>query len=165
MELHYNRPARFSAMVGYEYISGNSRSQVQGETNRAFSPLYGTNHKFNGLMDYFYVGNHANSVGLIDLHASANIKLSDSSSFMIKGLNFSGEQELPSGETALGTEIDMVYKKKFKGYVLVAGYSFLMPSDGMYELKNVSEDIAASTQSWAWVMLVLKPKFLNTADL
>ena len=37
-------------------------------------------------MDYFYVGNHANSVGLVDLHVSANFTLNDSSSLMVKAL-------------------------------------------------------------------------------
>ncbi len=35
----------------------------------AFTPLYGTNHKFNGWMDYFYVGNHGSSIGLQDINA------------------------------------------------------------------------------------------------
>ncbi|QXP59370.1 alginate export family protein [Olleya sp. HaHaR_3_96] len=144
--------------VGLEMISGNDADV--GET-AAFFPLYGTNHKFNGFMDYFYVGNHANSVGLVDVHISANLDLNESSSLMVKALNFSGEQGLASGEKALGTEIDLVYKKKFNGYALVLGYSQLFSNDGMYELKGVTERVAASTQNWAWAMLVLKPKFLG----
>ena len=144
--------------AGIEIISGNDGGA--GETG-AFFPLYGTNHKFNGFMDYFYVGNHANSIGLVDIHVSANFKLSETSSLMVKALNFSGEQDLPSGENALGTEIDIVFKKKFKGYALVAGYSQMFSSDGMYELKGITEDAAASGQNWAWAMLVIKPKFIN----
>ncbi|WP_288954779.1 alginate export family protein [uncultured Polaribacter sp.] len=144
--------------AGLEIISGNDAGA--GETG-AFFPLYGTNHKFNGFMDYFYVGNHANSIGLVDIHASANFKLSKSSSLMAKVLNFRGEQALASGEKSLGTEIDLVYKRKFKGFALVAGYSQLFASDGMYELKGVTEAAAAGTQNWAWVMLVIKPKFLS----
>jgi len=146
--------------AGMEIISGNDGGA--GETG-AFFPLYGTNHKFNGFMDYFYVGNHANSIGLFDLHASANIKLGDTSSLLVKALNFSGEQDLPSGESSLGTELDLVLTKKYKGYALLLGYSHLFPSDGMYELKGLSESAAAGTQNWAWVMLVVKPNFLNTA--
>jgi hypothetical protein len=37
----------------------------------------------------------------------------------------------------------------------------MFASDGMYELKGVTEDLAAGSQNWAWAMLVLKPKFLN----
>ena len=37
----------------------------------------------------------------------------------------------------------------------------MFASDGMYELKGLDKDLAADTQNWAWVMLVLKPKILN----
>jgi hypothetical protein len=35
---------------------------------KSFNSLYGTNHKFNGWVDYFYVGNHAESIGLVDIN-------------------------------------------------------------------------------------------------
>ena len=158
LDFTFKASPKVSLGAGIEIISGNDGDA--GETG-AFFPLYGTNHKFNGFMDYFYVGNHANSIGLVDIHVSANFKLSEASSLMVKALNFSGEQDLPSGENALGTEIDIVFKRKFKGYALVAGYSQMFASDGMYELKGITEDAAASGQNWAWAMLVIKPKFIN----
>lgn len=158
LDLSYKAAAKVALGAGLEIISGNDADA--GETG-AFFPLYGTNHKFNGFMDYFYVGNHANSIGLFDVHVSANFTLSETSSLMIKALNFSGEQELASGEKSLGTELDLVYSKKFKGYSLVLGYSQMFASDGMYELKGVTESAAADIQNWGWAMLVIKPKFLN----
>tara|TARA_R110002050_G_scaffold261556_1_gene401746 strand:- start:289244 stop:290494 length:1251 start_codon:yes stop_codon:yes gene_type:complete len=158
LDLTYKASAKVGLGAGLEIISGNDGGA--GETG-AFFPLYGTNHKFNGFMDYFYVGNHANSVGLFDVHVSANFKLSETSSLLVKALNFSGEQELASGEKSLGTELDLVFKKQFKGYALVLGYSQMFASDGMYELKGITEDAAAGGQNWAWAMIVLKPKFLK----
>lgn len=158
LDLSYKATAKIGLGAGIEIISGNDKAA--GETS-AFFPLYGTNHKFNGFMDYFYVGNHANTVGLLDVHVSANFTFSETSSLMVKALNFSGEKELASGEKSLGTEVDLVYTKKFKGYSMVLGYSHMFAADGMYELKGVTEANAADTQNWAWAMLVLKPKFLN----
>ena len=158
LDASYKASAKVALGAGVEIISGNDGEA--GETG-AFFPLYGTNHKFNGFMDYFYVGNHANSIGLVDFHVSANFKLNKTSSLMVKALNFRGEQALASGEKSLGTEIDLVYKKKFKGYALVLGYSQMFASDGMYELKGITEAAAAGNQSWAWAMLVIKPKFLG----
>tara|TARA_B110000091_G_scaffold84115_1_gene92533 strand:- start:2005 stop:3279 length:1275 start_codon:yes stop_codon:yes gene_type:complete len=159
LDLGYKVTSKVKLAAGIEIISGNNETDTAN--TGAFFPLYGTNHKFNGLMDYFYVGNHANSIGLFDLHMSANFTLSETSSLMVKALNFSGNQDLPSGENSLGTEIDLAFKKTFKGYTVAAGYSHMFPSDGMYELKNVTESTAAEMQHWAYVMLVIKPKFLK----
>ncbi|MDX6745382.1 alginate export family protein [Polaribacter sp. PL03] len=158
LDASYKVAPKVGLGLGIEAISGNDGAA--GETG-AFFPLYGTNHKFNGFMDYFYVGNHANSIGLVDLHISANFTLDNSSSLMVKALNFRGEQALANGEKSLGTEVDLVYKKKFKGYSLVLGYSQMFANDGMYELKGVTEAAAANNQNWAWAMLVIKPKFLS----
>lgn len=158
LDFTYKATPKVGLGAGIEIISGNDGGA--GETG-AFFPLYGTNHKFNGFMDYFYVGNHANSIGLVDIHVSANFKLNETSSLMVKALNFSGEQDLPSGENALGTEIDLVYSKAFKSYALKLGYSQMFASDGMYELKGLPKSVAADMQNWAWAMLVIKPKFIN----
>jgi hypothetical protein len=158
LDFSYKVAPKVGLGAGIEIISGNDPSSTK---NEAFFPLYGTNHKFNGFMDYFYVGNHANTIGLFDVHVSANFTLSDTSSLLVKALNFSGEQDLPSGEKSLGTEVDLVYTKKFKGYSMVLGYSHMFAADGMYELKGVTEANASDTQNWAWAMIVMKPKFLN----
>ncbi|WP_136481284.1 alginate export family protein [Cognatitamlana onchidii] len=162
LDLGYKVSSKVGLGAGLEIISGNDKTNTD-ETG-AFFPLYGTNHKFNGFMDYFYVGNHANSVGLFDVHVGANFKLGETTSLMAKVLNFSAEKELPSGEKSLGTEVDLVFSKKFKGYGLKIGYSQMFASDGMYELKGVAKADAADVQNWAWVQLLIKPKFLNTAS-
>lgn len=161
LDLSYKTSSKVSLGAGIEMISGNDVSTPN--KTEAFFPLYGTNHKFNGFMDYFYVGNHANSVGLFDIHVNAYFQLGKKSSLMVKALNFCGDQELPSGERSLGTELDLVFSQAFNGYSLQLGYSQMFASDGMYELKGITEDASASGQNWAWAMLVIKPKFLNTS--
>ena len=159
LSLKVNRNIGFG--IGTEWISGNKPETT--DKTEAFFPLYGTNHKFNGFMDYFYVGNHANSIGLFDLHASVNYKLGEKSNLLVKVLHFDGQQTLPINGKSLGTEMDVVFSQSFDGYGLAIGYSQLFARDGMYELKGISEDAAASNQNWAWVMLTIKPNFLNTA--
>jgi len=58
----------FNVGLGFEYLSGKDTNDASVDL-KSFNPIFGTNHKFNGWMDYFYVGNHINSVGLIDIHA------------------------------------------------------------------------------------------------
>jgi|GEM_PF-77166 len=77
VDVSYKVTDKVTATAGYEYLSGNSQvdtSASNGRTNNAFSPFYGTNHKFNGFMDYFYVGNHGGSVGLQDIFAKVKFK-------------------------------------------------------------------------------------------
>src|SRR5690606_1080124 len=60
-----NVKGNWTTGVGFEYLSGNRQGAVS-TVQRSFTPWFGTNHKFNGNMDYFYVGNHLNSTGLVD---------------------------------------------------------------------------------------------------
>ncbi|MDB4297285.1 alginate export family protein [Flavobacteriaceae bacterium] len=128
--------------LGYESISGKT------DDSAAFFPLYGTNHAFNGLIDRFYVGNHANAGGLNDIQASVATKVAGMA-VSLTGHHFTEQSQ---GKDDLGSELDLVVAKKFKGYKVVGGYSqFFEPS---------SVTGAKDTQNWAWVMLIIKPKFL-----
>ncbi|MDO8928863.1 MAG: alginate export family protein, partial [Bacteroidota bacterium] len=66
-EATYKSSEKTQWQLGYEMLSGTDYNIE--EKNASFTPLYGTNHKFNGFMDYFYVGNHLSSVGLADAFA------------------------------------------------------------------------------------------------
>ena len=95
--------------LGLEIQSGNDYNGDAGE-NKAFTPFYGTNHKFNGFMDYFYVGNHANSVGLVDIYAKLSTKLGEKSSLTAFLHSFSAQGEIGNNvDKKLGTEFDLVY--------------------------------------------------------
>lgn len=93
--------------VGAELLSGSDQSDTD---RKSFFPLYGTNHKFNGFMDYFYVGNHANNVGLNDIHANAVFKTGAETALLIVGHYFGANGKLENdADSYLGTEIDIVY--------------------------------------------------------
>ncbi|MDG1729713.1 MAG: alginate export family protein [Algibacter sp.] len=136
----------------YEVISGRNSDSA------AFFPLYGTNHAFNGLIDRFYVGNHGNAGGLKDLQLTYKTKVSGVA-VTVAGHYFTEHSDFNAFESKdLGTEIDLVLAKKFKEFTLVGGYShFFEPSD-ISDIPGVK-----GTQNWAWAMLVIQPKFLNTA--
>jgi len=150
--------------AGFEIQSGTDRDATDGK-NRSFFPLYGTNHKFNGFMDYFYVGNHANNVGLTDIYAKANFKTGEKSSFLAK-LHYFGtaatllDADGNEADAYLGTELDLVYTQKILPYAtLKLGYSHMFASESMETLKGIADP--ASTQNWGWAMLVVKPNFLK----
>ena len=146
--------------LGVELQSGNDNgAPANGDTN-AFTPFYGTNHKFNGLMDYFYVGNHINNVGLLDIHANANFKFNAKSNLNLALHNFSAAADFE--EKQFGNELDLVYTYKVQKYVTVkAGYSHLFASGGMEILKG---NFDGNTNNWGWVMLVVKPTLFQSTN-
>ncbi|TRZ42290.1 alginate export family protein [Robertkochia solimangrovi] len=149
------KPGKTAFGIGLEILSGTD--QDGDSKNHSFFPLYGTNHKFNGFMDYFYVGNHANNVGLNDINAKVNVKTGDNSSLLIKGHYFAANGKLTNdADPYLGTEIDIVYSNKFWNVATVnAGYSQMFASEGMSLIKgDLPHD---NLNNWFWIQLIVDP--------
>lgn len=151
--------------LGYELQSGTDQDATDGK-NKSFFPLYGTNHKFNGFMDYFYVGNHANTVGLSDIYAKANFKTGEKSSLLVKAHYFGAAATLldpadgSEADAYLGTEVDVVFTQKILPYAtLKLGYSQMLAGDSMEILKGIADP--SGLQNWGWAMLIIKPNFLK----
>ncbi len=141
--------------VRYELLSG---SESGSSGNSSFLPLYGTNHKFNGFMDYFYVGNHQKSVGLSDLQLSGSVKTGKATLSADLHL-FNSHKEVAGDGKYLGTELDLGLALPINNTVkFAAGYSQMFASDRLALLKNVAEK--GSFHNWAWVMLTFSPQFL-----
>ncbi len=147
--------------VGGEYLSGTAMDDTSRK-NKSFNPLFGTNHKFNGFMDYFYVGNHANSVGLVDVYA--NLKYSKHKFGVSLSPHVFSAAETVIGtsgkaDSYLGTEIDIVTNYKLHKFITAnLGYSQLFGSDTMELLKGGN---ANRTQNWLWAMLTIKPEVFS----
>lgn len=160
LEANYKVSKTTKLGLGVELQSGNDYNTPADE-NKAFTPFYGTNHKFNGLMDYFYVGNHINSVGLLDIYAKANFKLNTKSSLTAFVHSFSAAADINATiSKQLGTELDLVYGYKFTNEIdFKAGYSHMFASEGMEVLKANADD---NTNNWGWVMVTIKPTLFTT---
>ncbi|MCG9793442.1 alginate export family protein [Flavobacterium algicola] len=154
--------SKLKATVGYEFLSGKDQNSTSTIV-KSFNPLFGTNHAFNGFMDYFYVGNHAGSVGLQDI----SLKLD----FPIKKVNLSLTPHLfyapnkvfagtVEQDSYLGTEVDLTAAYKvYKDVVVVAGYSQMFGSSTMEALKGGNAD---TTNNWAWVMVNINPQIFSS---
>lgn len=161
LEAHL-KPKKTLFAVGFEVLSGTD--QDGDSKNKSFFPLYGTNHKFNGFMDYFYVGNHVDNVGLNDLYAKVVFTLNEKSNFLVKGHYFAANAKLTGGADAyLGTEVDLVYTNNImKNVKLNVGYSQMFASSSMSLIKNgLPND---NTNNWGWVQLIFKPTLFNSAN-
>jgi hypothetical protein len=160
LDLGHKASSKVDLGLGFEIQSGNDNALI-GNKNKAFNPFYGTNHKFNGFMDYFYVGNHANNVGLVDIYAKVGTKIGNKSSLTATVHNFSAQAEIaPNVEKQLGTEVDIVYSHKFNGDVTIeAGYSQMFASEGLKVVKN---NFDGNVNNWAWLMITIKPTLFNS---
>lgn len=154
---------QFNIVVGTEWLSGNNYDTAATE-NRSFSPMYGTNHKFNGFMDYFYVGNHFNTFGLNDYYIQTKMKFSPKSNLTgnIHAFITNGKQGMDSNgkdlSKYLGTELDLVFQHKLnKQFGLFIGHSFMFASESMNTLKNVRDP--KNLQTWTWLALHFNPSF------
>ncbi|WP_417619982.1 alginate export family protein [Oceanihabitans sediminis] len=161
--ISYQIHEAFKAGLGAEYLSGTDSDNIDDKI-KSFNPWFGTNHKFNGFMDYFYVGNHSNSVGLLDIHASLAYQKEKFSAKLIPHLfssaawvvDFTGK-EMPN---SLGTEIDLVLGYNWtKDVSFQAGYSQMFATDTMEALKGGNSD---ATNNWAWLMVTVKPSLFKT---
>jgi Alginate export len=160
LEASYMISQKVKAGLGVELQSGNDNGAPTDGKNDAFTPFYGTNHKFNGFMDYFYVGNHINNVGLLDIYFKAVLKVNPKSSLITFVHNFSAAADLPDTDSKqLGTEMDFVYDYIFdKNINIKAGYSHLFASNGMEILKN---NFDGNVNNWGWIMITIKPTLFN----
>ncbi len=162
LDVNYKVSNKTFLGVGAEIQSGNDGGAPSNGENKAFTPFYGTNHKFNGLMDYFYVGNHLNNVGLQDIYVNAKFVLNKKSNLVVAYHNFSTQADLSgSNKKQLGGELDMVYSYKVKKDIMLKmGYSHLFASEGMEILKGNTDN---NTNNWGWVMLIVKPNLFNSS--
>lgn len=163
LEGNYTVTTKSTLGLGVELLSGNDNGLTSNQKNKAFTPLYGTNHKFNGLMDYFYVGNHANNVGLLDIFANAKVGLNEKSNLNFAIHNFSAAAEIgPDSEKQLGTELDIVYGYKLQKEIgISAGYSHLFASQGMETIKGNSD---GNTNNWGWIMITINPVLFTSSN-
>ncbi|TDU39648.1 alginate export protein [Gelidibacter sediminis] len=160
--LHYQVTSSLNLGIGAEYVSGTDMNSTDSEIN-SFNPLFGTNHKFNGWMDYFFVGNHINSVGLVDINLPIKYQQDKWTLQLIPHLfssaatvvNLMGNEQ----DAYLGTEIDFSLGYKIANDIdFQLGYSHMFASDTMQLLKGGNND---NTNNWAWAMFVFKPKLFT----
>jgi hypothetical protein len=159
-------------LIGVDYLSGDDASTT--DKVEGWSPKYGTNHKFYGFMDYFYVGNghggvDARSAGLLDIYLKTDFKIGAKDKLTAHGHYFASPEERKNAgngqsyKGTLGTELDLVLTHTFTPEIsLMAGYSQMFGiTETMKQLKfsNPTQEIQGM-QCWGWMTIQFTPKFL-----
>lgn len=143
--------------IGLEHLSGTAYDEQ--EEVKSFTPSYGTNHKFNGFMDYFYVGNHIGSVGLNDIYLK--YKYAKNKFGFNAALHYFGAAaEIASNtDSYLSTELDLSVSWAVKPMAKIsAGWSMLFAGESMETLKGGDSSVG---QNWAYIMLSVTPVFMK----
>lgn len=159
--VHYKLSGGWVPGLGIEYLSGTN-SNSTGNDIRSFTPSFGTNHKFNGFMDYFFVGNHSNNVGLTDIYAHLayeqprfKARLTPHYFSTAAGLYRKGNKL----NSYLGTEIDFTAGYKISDFVwLNGGYSQMLATSTMEALKGGSK---SAFNNWFFLELQVSPKLFS----
>ncbi|MFV0365684.1 MAG: alginate export family protein [Mangrovibacterium sp.] len=157
---------KYKLGVGVEILSGTDMFDDDGK-NHSFDPIYGTNHKFNGYMDYFYVGNHKGGVGLQDYYAQLDYKKNKlSASLAVHAFVAAADVYDTSlgSDPYLGTELDLTVNYQVDNQFKISGGYSCMKMDEMmkvvkYGTANTPSD--RSLANWLYVSLAFTPQFLN----
>ena len=160
----------WSFQVGYDYLSGEEDIPTPGEGQiglmrheviRGFSSLYGSNHKFYGAMDFFYVSTYVNGFtpGLQNLFSGvawSPVKpLSADAAYHF----FSTAAPVRDAKRALGHEVELALTWTIVPSVsLSAGYSFMQGTETMSILKRSADN---NRLHWGWLMLNVTPTFFK----
>lgn len=168
LNLNYKILEWWNISAGGEYLSGTSQDPAKQNQNNSFNPFYGTNHRFNGYMDYFYVGNHLNNVGLIDAYLKFNFGKGRWNAFVnvhnfqaaadIKDVKKSTPTQFVAMDKQLGQEIDLTFLYKISdGVSIQAGYSQMFGTESLRALKGGN---TAAISNWAYIMFHFRPGIL-----
>jgi len=165
----YKVTDKIKTTLGYAMLSGNDNTDTTAnyaKTEHSFSPYFGTNHKFNGLMDYFYVGNHGGSIGLNDVFLKVDYKHEKftagvtahaflANANLLDGKELANNGNYKAMDPYLGTEIDIYGAFKLVPSVTCkVGYSQLFGTESMEALKGGDMN---EVSNWGYIMLIMKP--------
>ncbi len=146
--------------VNYESLSGKTSSGANG-----FNPLLGTNHKFNGWADQFYVGGYVPVGGLVDTNVRAGYKAKGLGKLLAVYHKFTAQSDTYTKDkngaksSNYGSELDIVYVNKIPGIKNLTGMvKYASYTAGKIDSDTISNKHTGRTNDVkkGWLMLTYK---------
>ncbi len=151
---------KLSAAAGVDYTSGGTN----GNTSNTFDPLYGTPHKFWGMMDYFYVASPFGKNGLVDYYIKTKYKPCDKFLLFADFHQFNSAQSISTmnnNKKNFGQELDIAGSYTLTKQINIEGgfaHFFATSLLTSPAVKNTPD--ARTNANWAFVMINIKPELL-----
>ena len=157
-----NKPSKIG--LGIDYLSGDNTNKPTQEATNIFNPLYGTHHKFYGIMDYFYAGNPHGNVGLLDTYVRYSTVINPKLSISAVGHFFNSGAKIYQNNQKksnyLGSELDLSFNYNImKNISLTGGYSNFFNTESLQYLKKTPN--ARGNQDWVWLSLNINPQIFK----
>ena len=157
-----NKPSKIG--LGIDYLSGDNTNKPTQEATNIFNPLYGTHHKFYGIMDYFYTGNPHGNVGLLDSYVRYSSVINPKLSISAVGHFFNSGAKIYQNNQKksnyLGSELDLSFNYNIMNNIsLTGGYSNFFNTESLRYLKKTPN--ARGNQDWVWISLNINPQIFK----
>ena len=157
-----NKPSKIG--LGIDYLSGDNTNKPTQEATNIFNPLYGTHHKFYGIMDYFYTGNPHGNVGLLDTYVRYSSVINPKLSISAVGHFFNSGAKIYQNNQKksnyLGSELDISFNYNIMNNIsLTGGYSNFFNTESLRYLKKTPN--ARGNQDWVWLSLNINPQIFK----
>ena len=166
LKVDYKIIDAISANIGTDYFSGDSNGTTDGEQSN-FKKLYGADHTFNGIMDYW---NTPLTQGLLDYYGGVTSKIGENLSlegaFHVINSEYSGiNKKGIAFDKNLGSEFDFIVSYKLNTWTTVqGGWCTYFSNDNTLAAKDISTSAtvpAIRTPQWGYMMFTIKPTFLK----
>ena len=157
LKTSYDLTSAWTTSLGADYFSG-SKHDIEAGKNNKFNKLYGSNHSFNGAIEYWTT---TPAQGLGDLYGGITFKPSNKFDINLTYHYFTLAQKLAvTNEKYLGSEIDITANYGISSqFNIQGGWSTYFKTNQTDILKN---QIGIDTRfaHWAYIMLTFRPVFL-----
>ncbi len=160
----------YGIVMGYDYLSGDDYVPIiapgavgmpDHKVIKGFSSIYGSNHKFFGVMDYFYESAYSQGFtpGLQNAYIGGYINPTATLSLKVSYHYLLTATKIQNCSKKLGHNVNLGASFRFSDYIsLLAGFSYMAGTETMDKLKQGENN---KNVFWGWFSLVVTPRLFT----
>jgi hypothetical protein len=159
LKINYKILKNASLSLAADYFSGDDNT---ADSNcKTFKKLYGSDHSFNGYMDYWST---LDTWGLTDYSVTARLGSDKKLMFETAYHYFNAAEKFNTNRgKALGSELDLTLTYVMDNTITIqGGWSTYFDNDNTKLIKNKSANASVRFPQWAYIMLNIKPQYIKS---